>query len=374
MRLDPAAFTETTPIVQPTTAFDQLKAWKGPHPHLLNTTLVVQAAWREGRIVRASILYPWEQRAATGNQQRASVDLASIWLPTLMGIATFFVILLALRNWKKQRADRQGAFRIGIAVFVLSAIKWAGAMHPIADRGMLDLATAAAADWLMDGVTLALIYLALEPEVRARWPHSIVTWNRVLAGRWWDAQVGSHILIGAAVGTGLWIVFKTVAIVVFGTNEPSNWDISLHYLLGTRQWIGANAGNIASAMGKGIMAFLTIFAMRHILRRDWLAALAAAALFTLAQEEVRASNSIPLGLLFFSIFAAITFVLLRCGLVASIAAVFFADSMNGIPLGGDWSAWYLPASIATVLLLMGIATFAFWRSLGGRELLEGDIT
>ena len=73
-----------------------------------------------------------------------------------------------------------------------------------------------------------------------------------------------------------------------------------------------------------------------------------------------------------TIYAAITFMLLRCGLLATIVAVFFADSMNGIPLGGDWSTWYLPATIAMVLLLIGIATFAFWRSLGGRDLLEGE--
>lgn len=75
-------------------------------------------------------------------------------------------------------------------------------------------------------------YLALEPEVRARWPHSIVTWNRVLAGRWWDAQVGSHVLIGAAVGSGLWIFFKAVTVYVFKNGQPSNWDVSLRSLLG----------------------------------------------------------------------------------------------------------------------------------------------
>src|ERR1022692_2423131 len=38
------------------------------------------------------------------------------------------------------------------------------------------------AAWLMWGAALALLYVALEPLVRARWPHSIVTWNRLLAG------------------------------------------------------------------------------------------------------------------------------------------------------------------------------------------------
>jgi serine/threonine-protein kinase len=372
MRLDPAAFTEVTPTHQPTLAFDQWKAWEGPHPHLQNTTLVVEAAWWQGRVVRADLLYPWQQTTARGNASRAPIDLAAFWIPGLVTLAAFFVILLARRNWTKLRADRQGAFRIAVAVMILSAIHWIGVTHPIANGNMLDLATSAAADWLMSAAQLFLVYLALEPEVRARWPHSIVTWNRVLAGRWLDAQVASHVLIGAAVGTGLWVIFKAVAIFVFHTNEPTNWDVSLHYLLGTRQWIGAHAGNLVSALAKGLLAFLTIFGMRQIFRRDWLAALAAAALFTLAEEEVRTSGSIPLGLWYGCIYASIIIVLLRRGLVASIVAVFFADTMNAIPLGGDWGVWYMSSCIASILLLTGIAVFAFWRSLGGRELLQAD--
>jgi hypothetical protein len=49
-----------------------------------------------------------------------------------------------------------------------------------------------------------------------------VTWNRVLAGRWLDAQVGSHILIGAAVGSGLRVFFRAVTVYVFKNNQPGN--------------------------------------------------------------------------------------------------------------------------------------------------------
>ncbi len=38
-------------------------------------------------------------------------------------------------------------------------------------------------------------------------------------------------------------------------------------------------------------------------------------------------------------------------------------------LGTDWNGWYVPASMATLLLLLGISVFAFWRSLGGRDLI-----
>src|SRR5277367_4848286 len=119
---------------------------------------------------------------------------------------------MARRNWMSGRADGVGAFHVACASFLLQAISWAGSFHPVRDVAIFQLFVQAVAQWLLGAAMLWFAYLALEPEVRSRWPHSIVTWNRVLAGRWLDAQVGSHILIGAVVGTGLWTFFKVVPV------------------------------------------------------------------------------------------------------------------------------------------------------------------
>ncbi len=372
VRLDMATFTEATPLKLPSFPFDQWRAWKGPHPHFPEVFLQVEAAWWKGRVVNVRVLYPKDQKPAAASQPESKLEPRDIAIPVLIAIATFFVVLKARRNWKLARADRAGAFRIALASFLLQAVAWAGSFHPVASLGMLDLFVAAVADWLFRAAVLWFAYLALEPEVRARWPHSIVTWNRVLAGRWLDAQVGSHVLIGAAVGSGLWVFFKGVTVVVFKNNQPTNWDVSLRYLLGARQWIGAHAGSAVGALGLGLFVFLTIFGMRHLLRNELLAAVAAAALFTFVQGEVAGPDWWLTALLYGAVITALIFVLLRLGLVATIAAIFFVTAFDGMALGKDWSAWYVPASLATWVLLIGIGVFAFWRSLGGRELIEGD--
>ena len=369
-RLQMGAFTETAPLKVPALHFDQLRAWKGPHPRLPGTQLQLEAAWWRGRVTWVRMLYPRDQIPDPAAAPVGATRPRDIWIPAATALAVFFVVLMARRNWIRQRADRVGAFHIALASFLLQAAAWAGSFHFVAGKEMLGLFTQAAAQWLLGAAILWFAYLALEPEVRARWPHSIVTWNRVLAGKWLDTQVGSHILIGAAVGAGSWVLFKLVAIQFLKFDEPSNWDVSLHYLLGARQWIGAHADTANSALGTGLFVFLTIFGMRLLLRNQLLAALAAAAIFTFAQSEVAGPHWWILALLYASVFTGLIFVLLRCGLVATVSAVFFIDAVNGMALGTDWSAWYIPASLATLLLLIAIAAFAFWRSLGGQELLE----
>jgi hypothetical protein len=96
-------------------------------------------------------------------------------------------------------------------------------------------------------------------------------------------------------------------------------------------------------------------------------------LFTMTEGEVASSsNWVAVTAVFVLVYAILIFMLLRNGLVATIATVFFVNSYNALVLGTDWKAWYAPSGFATLLLMAGIALFAFWRSLGSRELIGGD--
>ena len=108
-RLDITNFTETTPLILPVTPFDQWRAWKGPHPHLPNTQLQVEAAWWKGRLMRVRVLYPWNQHPSNALQTSSGNTVGNLWIPVLVAIASFFVILMARRNWMLARADRAGA-------------------------------------------------------------------------------------------------------------------------------------------------------------------------------------------------------------------------------------------------------------------------
>jgi len=260
--------------------------------------------------------------------------------------------------------DKKGALRIAIASFAFGTIVWIGRVHPIPSADMISLCGAMLGDALLYAAMVWLLYLALEPAARSRWPHAIVTWNRILAGRWKDAQVGSHILIGAALGTAIWVL---LAIPTSGPKNTLQGGIDLWPLLGTRQWVASGIGTLNAALIAGLLAFFAIFGLRALLKKDWLAAIAASVLFTFSEGQVVTDpNWMKLAAIYVASYAVLMFVLLRVGLVTTISMIFFINAIGRICLGADFKAWWAPHGFASMALLLGIAAYAFWRSIGTR--------
>jgi len=214
-----------------------------------------------------------------------------------------------------------------------------------------------------------VLYLALEPALRLRWPHSIITWNRVLARRWSDPQVGSHILIGLALGSIL-LLFGLVRDFAYAGVEGLDTVGGLFLLNGPRFWFAGMVSRCLEGIDTGLTIFFAIFGLRTLLRRDWLAAIAGGILFSVIQGDLVNSGNWQAELaVFVVIITALVFALLRFGLLVSITAVFALNTLNGITLSSDWAAWYAPTGLATIVLLLILAGIAFRNTLGDRELV-----
>jgi predicted Ser/Thr protein kinase len=370
--LDMAGFTETAPQELPASPADQVRAWKGPHPVIPKTELTVEiASWR-GRITRARVAPPWSKPDPHPQAQSSTAGrFRNLYEDAVNLFGLIFAILFARRNWKLGRVDRKGAVRIAAARFLLAAVAWIGLVHAVPNDAMPGLFEGAAGDWLVSGIVIWLLYVALEPSVRARWPHSLVTWNRIMAGRWLDPQVGSHILIGAAAGCLMWQLMAMQE-ALLGPKDTLGSPGALFFVQGTRQWIGGHAGHLGQALTTGLGFFFALFFLRTLLKRDWLAAIVASLLGIWIEGGIFYSPDWQLkAAVYFVVYFALFLVLLRFGLLASISAVFFVNSFNAIVLGLDWTTWYAPYGLATLLLLSIIAIVAFWQSLGSRGLF-GD--
>src|SRR6202140_4029748 len=118
-----------------------------------------------------------------------------VFLTVLAGSA-----LLVRRNLRLDRGDRRGASRLAAFVFVAWAVEGFFAAHHVPNFAEFPLFMG----FLVWGSGFScftwLLYIALEPYVRRRWPATLVSWSRFLAGGFRDPLVGRDILVGCFLG------------------------------------------------------------------------------------------------------------------------------------------------------------------------------
>jgi serine/threonine-protein kinase len=373
---DPAGFTETPPAAIPMVAYDLRKAWKGPAPGLPDVEVRVEAASLSGRITAVKVGFPWTPAKREPGKPAAGAALFGPLVAMGMAlVAILFGLIFAVRNLRLNRADKKGAFRLALAAALLAVLAWAGSAHHVAALDEWELLMNEVADAGFTGLALWVLYVAIEPTVRSRWPQAMVTWNRLLAGKFGDAQLGAHILTGAAIGLMLYIALACLhwidyrhGGVPFG-NDLEGAESAL-------SWIGVNAQRLRTDLQSGFLVFFTIFGFRAMWKNDYAAAFTAAALFAVIGNNGVWSDTNPHllveRLLLLAIFTVLAFILIRMGMVSSVAALFFINTPGRINLGPGLSGWYTPYGLATMALLTAVAIYAFWRSLGARTLGDKD--
>jgi serine/threonine-protein kinase len=355
-------FHEVTPTYAPPLAFDARRSWSGLYPGLPDTPITVEmASWR-GKLTSFLIRWPWTNLPKPGQQPTGgfSWSTAVYILFTVSGILT--VLFLARWNLKRGRGDRKGAFRLGLAIFLFYVLGWLVKQHIIPTAKMLDYVFQNVSVGVALGLLVWCLYLALEPAVRARWPHSLITWNRLLAGSFKDPRLGSHILMGVVLGmflrsflliTQYWQVNRG------GTPEGGN----VFVLKGIAFLTASISGVAIEATIAGAAIFFVLIGLRALLRYDWLAAVTAAAILTLQESGFRNSPTPYIDFpIYVAIYAVLGFALLRMGMVPAIVAILTINVTGNMPVSAEFSCWYNPLTVVSLTVLAAIAVYGFWRS------------
>jgi len=215
------------------------------------------------------------------------------------------------------------------------------------------------------------LYIALEPYVRSKWPQTIVSWSRLLAGNLRDPLVGRDILFGVLMGLAWVLVYFTGYLFDIRVGEqPLLPETDL--LEGTRAALSMWFGNVVGAIVAVVMFFFLLVFLRVLVRNRWVAA----ALFVIlsALPKILASDhpliDTPVWIIIYLI-AALAVV--RFGLIVLLTAVFTANILLNVPYTLDFSEWYAPASICVVLSIVALAVWGFYTALGGRRLLKEEL-
>jgi hypothetical protein len=138
--------------------------------------------------------------------------------------------------------------------------------------------------------------------------------------------------------------------------------------LGTRQLISDAAINVTFATFVGLLLVFVLVVARSVLRSQ-IAAIAVLTLFVVAGSILQ---SVTLSLTIAPILASAfltAFVTARVGLVAAITMALLPLCLWSVPLAMQTTAWYSSVAMVQSGLLVALALFAFYTSLGGRPML-----
>jgi hypothetical protein len=371
--LDPNLFKVSTPQWTPLATTDARAAWEGTWPGHPELPVRVEAASYRGKLVYFNLVSRWDKPDRMQEEQRGTGE----WIQTAILITVFFsIVLLAIsmarKNVRSGRCDRKGAARLALLAFLTT---WASVFlfaHHVPTPLELVILLVATAWGLMLGAISWLLYIALEPHVRRRWPSSLISWSRLLMGQVWDPLVGRDLLAGTLTGI-FWAVAARVEMMVPGWmgKMPVSPILAILYesLNGFRMMIGVIPLRITGMVFTALAFFFIFFLVRLVLRKEWLAALAT----ILFVSVFAAFGTYPvLSMIFGVIVCSIgVMLLIRFGLLALVVALFMNSVLQGYPLTTHLSAWYAEPTFLVFSLILATAIFGFYTSTAGKSRFGG---
>lgn len=373
--LDLNQFQATPPQWTGLVASDTREAWMGTWPGQPDLPLRVEAAAYRGKPVFFSLYSTWDTPDRMRGDTEATRDKVQNGI--LLGIFLLVVvagIALARANVRAGRSDWKGAAKLGMFMFVISFAAMAFFAHHIPTMGEVDLVLMMAG-WALVGTALVwLMYVALEPHVRKRWPASLVSWSRVLSGEFLDPVVGRDVLLGVLAAVG-W------AILAMGVNLFPGWTgktpsapinrLDFVILAGIHYTLGDILLNVSLHLFGSLVIFFIFFLVKLVLRNQWLAVAATVVLFSFPAAFVE--NPVLHVVAEALVFGTALLILVRFGLLALLVGLTLNNVLEAYPLTGHFSEWYAQPTIVVFTMIVALAVFGFYTSTAGKSRL-GNIS
>ena len=378
--LDLAQFNVSTPKWPPPVYSDHRAAWDGILPEQPDLPVHVEAGSYHGKLVHFELTGAWDRQVQL-TPQRPIASAAQLLLFSLVTIGLAGSAILAKHNLRRGTGDLRGALRLSIFVLGTFLLAWfLGSNHLPLSAQLIGYSPAV---WmipvgraLFSALSIWLAYIALEPYLRQRWPHRIISWSRVLAGRFRDPLIGRDILIGG-VGGILLILIPNLRLLLpdrlgFPPVRPA--VTRLQPLLGLRYVLSALLDGELNAITLGLGATFLLLLFFMLLRKEARAALTLGLILGVLHVLGNYGSHPSPNWIFGATTAAIMlFVVLRFGLLAFVMLEFFNQTLSFFPFSSDLGSWSAGISELAFLLLAGLALYGFFTSMGGRPFFQSRV-
>jgi serine/threonine-protein kinase len=365
--LDLKAFTPAEASWVPPVAFDTVAGWTGAVPERPDAVLKVVAAVHEGRPVYFELIAPWSEAAQVTIRPRglrAKVFDVSFFVLSLAFTAAG--VYFARRNLRLGRGDKAGAIRVTMVVFSLILVGHLLVRHVPVAPGAFDRAFwESLGDSLPAALIVGVVYLALEPYFRRRYPELLVSWTRLVAGRLRDPLVGRDHLWGVLAGLFVCLVVSVENLPPALFAAPGQTPVPVSSM--TLSGLPGLAAHVLFAAADGLVRVFfiaaSLFLGRLVLRR---AALAAAVpwliLFVAYAGRENPLFEMPGGALCATVLVVLFF---RAGLLGLAVGMGVSQLLGPAPITPDLSRWFAGYGLFCLVVVLAIAVYGFWAARGG---------
>jgi hypothetical protein len=361
--LDMAAFTPAPSQWGPTVFADVTQGWVGTYADHPDLALRIEAAAAYGRVVRFDVIGPWEtptsreQGPTLGGQFAAVMLFTTVLVGVLVG-----GIVMARHNLRAGRGDLSGARKVAVFSGMTTGVAMViGGQLPATFDGSLRMFEGTTSSALMSAGAAWLLYVALEPFIRSTRPSLLISWNRLLAGRFTDPMVGRDLLAGCL-----------LALIGAGAFCLSGWlKVWTHHPFGPNQALdlrgfGSVPGSaelvlmsLNPALSLAALVFLSL--IFKAVRTFWMAAAILAVLATAGFILFSARSWPTMGAMAVLVSLGVVAVA-RYGLLAGISWGLFINLTVSSDLTTDFSSWPADAVVFRLSVMIGIAAFGFWSA------------
>lgn len=356
--LDASQLQPTKPVLYPGVYATSTAAWtQGP--------LRFEAAERNGRLAWFTTLGTRDLPTVAPKPIRTSLSEA-----ILIAFFDVFILVvplvLAYRNWRRGRIDLPGANRLGafsLACYFLyfSILAHHGGELAWELYGFNMLLSVL----ILGTLEIWLCYLAVEPLVRRRWPDSLISWTRILAGRYRDPRVGRDLLIGLALGWGS-VLLRALGHLLGG--QP--FSTAFLPADGVLSALGLTLVHPADAINYALFTAVVFFFLRLLTRRLWAAVPLMVITCSLVSVAVMGQgNSLLADYMVCGLWILMAVALMvRLGIFA-LLAFFLPIALSNFPMNTHLGSWYATATLFVIAVHGALGVFGLVTSVGSQPLL-----
>ena len=368
--LDLSRFTSAPVKWTPPVFADTRAAWDGVYPDRPDIAVHIEAASVSGKPVFFQIFEPWSRTTLVPGSTSRVLRLFGIALFAAACGLMIGALLLVRRNIRLGRGDQAGALRLAFVLFLTqTAAGVLGADHNLSPSWIAGVLTGLVARGLLIGALAWIFYVALEPDLRRRAPHMLISWTRVLAGHFTDPRVGRDILIGVLGATSVQLLTQVGYVAPRWFGDAPVLSPATGPAISIAELLAAVLSYIGGAVLVATSFVLVVFLLTIVLRRRVLVAGVLAvvyALLTITQSGLTATSAFGL------LVAVVTAVIVvRVGLLAFIVMSFLVPLLDRTPMVLEPRLWYSTQSWLVLAIAAGLALFGMRTAVAGRPLVAG---